>query len=104
MTVKQVEDDFLRKIKRSTFLYVANFGGYTGLSTNMEIGFALGVEKPIYCIEKITNIENDLQYREDIETIKIMTPEDTVKDMNEQISKSLEEAVNKARELIENLS
>ena len=85
MTVKQVENNFLTDVKKSTFLYVANFGGYTGCSTNFEIGFALGIGKPIYSIEKIANIENDLLYGEDVKSIKIMTPKDTVEDILKQI-------------------
>lgn len=88
--IKQIEDDFLRKIKIATFLYVANIGGYLGNSANFEIGFALGNEKPVYASEKINNIENDLAYGEYLKFIKTMNPEETVKDVRSQIEKSLD--------------
>lgn len=85
MSIRQIEDDFLRSIKRVTFVYVADFEGYTGSSVNFEIGFALGQGKPIYCIEKIINNECDLMFGEHIKSIKIMTPEETVIDIFNQI-------------------
>lgn len=92
MTVRHIEDGFLRHIESATFLYVGNFEGYTGLSTFLEIGFALGTNKPVYCVNEIKrNEENDLWFEEVLkESIKAMTPEDTVKDVRKQIENSPE--------------
>lgn len=88
MSVRQIEDDFLNKIKIATFLYIADFEGYTGPSVNLEIGFALGKNKPIYCLEKIKDDVYDLMYKEHLKPVKIMSPEETVKDIREQIENS----------------
>jgi len=89
MSIRTVEDSFLKNIMDSTFLYVGSFGGYTGSSTNFEMGFALGNEKPIYANYKINNVENDLEYEELLKQIKIMSPTETVKEVREKIESNL---------------
>lgn len=91
MSIKQIEDSFLRNLAHSNFLYVASFSGYTGESTNLEIGFAYGRNVPIYAVEKINNPKNDLWAEEFLRNnVKVMTPEETVKDVREQIENSSE--------------
>lgn len=53
MTIKQIEDSFLSKIKQSDFHYIANFEGYVGMSTCLEIGFATACGVPSFSIEQI---------------------------------------------------
>lgn len=53
MSIKTVEDKFLRDIARSDFVYVVAVDGYTGTSASMEIGFVLGVGKRIFSSERI---------------------------------------------------
>lgn len=89
MSIRAVEDSFLKSIIDSTFLYVADINGYTGNSVNFEIGFALEKEKPIYAYEKINNEENDLKYEELLKQIKIMSPVEVVKDVSEKIEINL---------------
>lgn len=89
MSIRTVEDSFLKSIMDSTFLYVADINGYTGRSTNFEMGFALGKEKPIYAYEKINNEENDLEYEELLKQIKVLSPTETVKDISEKIENNL---------------
>lgn len=48
-----LESDFLKQIKRSDFLYVANVDGYIGLSACTEIGFALINGISVVVAEKI---------------------------------------------------
>lgn len=88
MSIRLIEDNFLNKIRKSTFLYVASYEGYTGFSTDFEMGFALGADKPIYSVERIKNLENDLTTEEIINTVKIMTPAETVQDMRKLIENS----------------
>jgi nucleoside 2-deoxyribosyltransferase len=90
MSVRQIEDNFLNKIAQANFLYVADFDGYTGSSVNFEIGFALGKNKPIYCLEKIKEDIYDLAYKEHLKSVKVMSPEEAVKDVREQIENSLD--------------
>jgi hypothetical protein len=53
MTIKQVEDGFLRSIKRSDFVYVVNPDGYIGSTVSMEVGFCIGNNIPIYTLKEI---------------------------------------------------
>lgn len=78
MSIRMVEDSFLSNLVRSKFLYVADFEGYAGLSTCMEIGFALAKEIPIYSVEKIKNAEHDLWFEKQIQKIKVMVPSEVV--------------------------
>jgi hypothetical protein len=89
MPIRTVEDNFLRSIMDSTFLYVGSFGGYAGGSTNFEMGFALGKEKPVYANQKIINEENDLEYAELLKQIKILSPAEVVKEVEDKIENSL---------------
>lgn len=91
MSIRQIEDNFLEKIREATFLYVGNFEGYTGLSGYYEMGFAYGIEKPIYSLKKVPNEENDLSVSEILNFIKVMTPKDTVEDIKKEIEKMLNE-------------
>ncbi len=49
---KKLEEDHLNAIRQCDFLYVCNPDGYIGASTLLEIGFAIGVDKEIYCIKQ----------------------------------------------------
>ena len=44
--------DHFRKMKMADVVYVYNKDGYVGVSTNMEIGFAVAIDKPIYVLEE----------------------------------------------------
>ncbi len=62
LTLRHVEDRFLKAISRSTFLYVNNFYGYIGMSTALEIGYAHNSQKPIFARQplNVQNFEGDL--------------------------------------------
>ena len=62
--IAQVENRFLRAITKADFLYVYTQGQYVGASTCLEVGFALGIEKPIYTSEPIAHVlaEGDLEH------------------------------------------
>jgi len=51
--IKQIEDDFLLRVKKSDFLYVVDPGGYVGNSACLEIGFAVANGIPVFLQEKI---------------------------------------------------
>jgi len=55
-------------------VFVFNKNGYAGVSTTMEIGCALALGKPIYALEKDTELCRNVLYREIINT-----PEEFVK-------------------------
>lgn len=44
--------DHFQKIKCADVVYVFNKGGYSGVSTTMEIGYAIALGKTIYAMEK----------------------------------------------------
>lgn len=47
---KDIEQGHLSAIRRSDFLYVVNPGGYIGPSATLEIGYALALGIPVYCL------------------------------------------------------
>ncbi|MDD5416612.1 MAG: hypothetical protein PHU12_01405, partial [Candidatus Aenigmarchaeota archaeon] len=44
-------------IDKAEALYVINIDGYIGSSVNLEIGYALGKNKPVYFSEKAGNVD-----------------------------------------------
>lgn len=57
MSIREIEDRFLAAIKQADFLYLCNQESYLGLSTCLEVGYALGTETPIYAQNKIDFFE-----------------------------------------------
>lgn len=55
-SIKQIEEDHLKAIRNSNFLYVCNPNGYVGNSATMEIGFAIANKIPIYSLEAINDL------------------------------------------------
>jgi NTP pyrophosphatase (non-canonical NTP hydrolase) len=51
---KEIESFHLQAIRKSDFLYVVNPGGYIGPSTTMEVGYALALSVPIFCLDSPT--------------------------------------------------
>lgn len=84
MSIKTIEDNFLIGINQSDFLYVASFEGYIGESTSMEIGFAFAKQIPVYSIQKIINIENDLWFGEVLNRIKVKSPSEVIKETKQE--------------------
>ncbi len=48
LTIREIEDRFLRAIDEADFLYVLCAEGYIGPSTALEIGYAFGGDTPVY--------------------------------------------------------
>ena len=46
-------DGCLQRIREADITYILNFGGYVGKSVAMDIGYALGLGKPVYALEPI---------------------------------------------------
>jgi hypothetical protein len=44
--------DHFYKIRKADVVYIFNKDGYAGVSTNIEIGYAVALNKPIYAQEK----------------------------------------------------
>jgi len=57
---REIESGHLAAIGRSDLLYVVNPGGYLGLSTAMEIGYALARSVPVYSSDPITESPHNL--------------------------------------------
>ncbi|TKB49168.1 TIR domain-containing protein [Ferrimonas aestuarii] len=45
----------LQRIDQSDITFIVNFDGYVGKSVTLDIGYALGVDKPIYALEPISD-------------------------------------------------
>lgn len=52
---KLLQDSVFNKIKRSTFIVVANVNGYLGKATLMEIGYAIASGVDIYTLEPVND-------------------------------------------------
>lgn len=50
---KILQDSVFAKIRRSTFLVVANVGGYIGAAAILEMGYAIAYGIDIYTIEEV---------------------------------------------------
>ncbi len=50
---KLLQDSVFAKIRRSTFLVVANFNGYLGKAAILEIGYAIATGISIYTLEPV---------------------------------------------------
>lgn len=86
MSVRQIEDSFLHALRRSDFVYIINPGGYVGTSVTLEMGYAMGMGVPIYSKYPIDpNLDLDLSWRERIKEVKVMSPEDVVKDFTSSL-------------------
>ncbi|CAM3202243.1 nucleotide pyrophosphohydrolase [Vibrio diazotrophicus] len=48
-------DGCLQRIREADITYILNFGGYVGKSVAMDIGYALGLGKPVYALEPIAD-------------------------------------------------
>jgi len=77
MPQAQIEDEFLKCVRKSDFLYVENPEGYAGEMVCLEIGFAMGCGILVFSREPIKSEElNDLRFKEIVDQIKIADPED----------------------------
>ncbi|MCG9744677.1 nucleoside 2-deoxyribosyltransferase [Vibrio alginolyticus] len=47
----------LQRISEADITYILNFGGYVGKSVAIDIGYALGLGKPVYALEPIVDPE-----------------------------------------------
>lgn len=63
-----LQDSVFAKIRRSTFLIVANINEYIGKAAVMEIGYAIALGIPIYTIEPV-NDPNLRPYCMPLETV-----------------------------------
>lgn len=80
-TIKEIEDEFLRNLSNSDFLYLVDVGGYVGESSGLELGFAMGSNKPIYAREPIsTLLEINGDWNHILTGIKVLSPEHVIVD------------------------
>jgi len=62
--------DHFYKIKMADVVFIYNKGGYAGVSTTLEIGYAVASEKPIYSIAPDDELCRHVLFREIIKTPK----------------------------------
>jgi hypothetical protein len=53
---KRLEERHLDAIEEASALYLFNPSGYLGNSAQLEMGYALGLRKPIYSFEEMTDV------------------------------------------------
>jgi nucleoside 2-deoxyribosyltransferase len=87
MTIREIEDAFLKGIENSDFLYLVDLHGYVGESAAFEMGYAFAREIPIFAREEISQFLEDAQ---DLEVlgIQVATPEQVVARFKEDSSNS----------------
>lgn len=78
LTTKQIEDRFLKALARASLMYIMNPEGYMGVSTSLEIGYALSLNKPIYSFERVTFIEDINSSNIINDAVTILPPENVV--------------------------
>lgn len=52
---KLLQDSVFAKIRKSSFLMVANVNGYIGAAATMEIGYAIATGIPVYVLEEVAD-------------------------------------------------
>lgn len=70
-------DGCLQRIREADVTYILNFNGYLGKSVAMDIGYALGLGKPVYALEPIS--DPDITHLLD----KIVTPDDIIAELGD---------------------
>lgn len=71
MNVRQIEDEFLRSLSQSDFVYVVNPGGYVGNTVSMEIGVAIALGIPVYAQEPLSiDLDKDPVWAERVSQIQ----------------------------------
>jgi hypothetical protein len=79
MTPGQVETDFLKKIRKSNFVYLVNPKGYVGNCVSMEIGFCMGKNIPIYSLCPVDmTLDLDIFWKERVKYILTKSVSETV--------------------------
>jgi len=66
--------DHFYKIRLADIVFIYNKDGYSGNSTTLEIGYAVGANKPLYALSADSELCRQVLFREIIQT-----PEDLVK-------------------------
>lgn len=53
LPLEEIENEFLRRLAESDFVYLMNIDGYLGTMTAFELGYAQAIGKPIYAAEPL---------------------------------------------------
>ncbi len=89
---KLLQDSVFAKIRRSTFLTVANVNGYLGRAAVLEIGYAIGLGISIYTLEPV----DDPNLAPYCTALKDVFPEISLSDVEEK-TEDLEFALQPSR-------
>jgi len=87
---KEIQAGHMRAIRQSDFLYVVNPGGNLGTSATLEIGFALALGIPVFCLAPPTEWVIDI----------FLTVEPDVNRIRERLTDVAAETVPKRADLI----
>jgi len=87
MSLKQIEDEHLRSISNSDFLYVVDPDGYVGEMVSFEMGFAWAADVPVFSMEQINpNLDIDPLWKQRIKTlVRIRSIEQVVQEAKEKV-------------------
>ncbi len=76
----QVEREFLAHFPRADFIFIVNPDGYTGITVNGEIGYAIARKKPVYALNPLDlAIDDHPVYQGVAKIIKVFSPQDVAK-------------------------
>ncbi|MFH1601538.1 MAG: hypothetical protein ABIB61_01120 [Candidatus Shapirobacteria bacterium] len=82
MSIKEIEDEFLRSVSASDFLYVVNPDGYIGTTVSLEVGYAVGKGVPVYALCPVdSGLDPDPFWQERLKEIRVMSPSQAAEDV-----------------------
>jgi len=87
MTINDIENNFLSKVRKSDLLYVVNPEGYIGNSVSMEIGFAIALGVPVFLQAKPSGLlDLDERWDEIERKMKVCTIQEALAEAKELVS------------------
>jgi len=87
MSIREIEDHFLKCLAGSHFVYIENPEGYAGIIVSMETGFAMALGKPVYSRYPISSeLDPDPLWKQRISQVQVLTPEQVVMEYHKRSS------------------
>ena len=81
LPISVVEDNFLRCIRHSDFLYIVNPDGTIGVSISLELGFAAGIGLPVFSTSSVHNNRDEEHEGRIYSQLKVATVTEVLKIM-----------------------
>ena len=78
MAIRDIEDDFLQKLKRADFHYLVILNGYLGLSSAFELGYSKSLNIPAFASEQIQNLLNHDLSSQQNQPVRVCMPQEVI--------------------------